>query len=130
MILSHSLSETKQWCNVAPMATRRSSVGVAVLKGYLYAVGGYDGIARQCLNSVERYGPRTDEWSAAEPMVLRRSGAAVVVMDDMLYALGGHDGPDIRKSVERYDLNTGMHPVHDRCIDKTGVSRPANSTSP
>lgn len=73
----------------------------------MYAVGGYDGIARQCLNSVECYDPRNDEWSAAEPMVLRRSGAAVVVMDDMLYALGGHDGPDIRKSVERYDPNTG-----------------------
>ena len=41
------------------MSSRRSSVGVAVLNGRLYAVGGYDGVARQCLNSVEKYDPGT-----------------------------------------------------------------------
>ena len=84
------------------MSTRRSSVGVAILNGYLYAVGGYDGVARQCLNSVERYDPVSDEWSIVEPMNQRRSGAAVAVLENFLYAIGGHDGPDIRKSVERY----------------------------
>ncbi len=34
-------------------------MGVAVLNGRLYAVGGYDGVARQCLNSVEKYDPGT-----------------------------------------------------------------------
>ena len=76
-------------------------MGVAVLNGSLFAVGGYDGVARQCLNSVERYEPATDEWVQVEPMGQRRSGAAVVVLENMLYAIGGHDGPDIRKSVER-----------------------------
>lgn len=83
------------------MSTRRSSVGVVVLDGYLYAVGGYDGVARQCLNSVERYDSQRDEWIQVEPMTQRRSGAAVAVLDNMLYAIGGHNGPDIRKSVER-----------------------------
>ncbi len=50
-------SESKKWLPVAPMSTRRSSVGVAVLNGRVYAVGGYDGVARQCLNSVEKYDP-------------------------------------------------------------------------
>ena len=86
------------------MSTRRSSVGLAVLNGYLYAVGGYDGVARQCLNSVERYDPEADAWSSVEPMTQRRSGAAVAVLENMLYAIGGHNGPDIRKSVERYVL--------------------------
>lgn len=41
---------------VAPMTTRRLGVAVAVLGGYLYAIGGSDG---QCpLNTVERYDPR------------------------------------------------------------------------
>lgn len=83
------------------MSTRRSSVGVAVLNSLLYAVGGYDGVARQCLNSVECYDPVSDLWSEVEPMTQRRSGAAVTVLDGMLYAIGGHNGPDIRKSVER-----------------------------
>ena len=85
---------------MAIMNTRRSSVGVAVLNKCLYAVGGYDGVARQCLNSVECYDPVLDEWTQVEPMTQRRSGAAVTVLDNLLYAIGGHNGPDIRKSVE------------------------------
>lgn len=45
------------WRPVAAMSTRRSSVGVAVLRGRLYAVGGYDGASRQCLHTVERCAP-------------------------------------------------------------------------
>lgn len=40
------------------MTTRRLGVAVAVLGGYLYAIGGSDG---QCpLNTVERYDSRYD----------------------------------------------------------------------
>lgn len=46
---------TNQWsCDVAPTSTCRTSVGVAVLDGFLYAVGGQDGI--NCLDVVERCG--------------------------------------------------------------------------
>lgn len=42
-----------KWNKVASMMTRRLGVAVAVLNGYLYAIGGSDG---QCpLNTVERY---------------------------------------------------------------------------
>ena len=48
--------EENKWTKVAPMMTRRLGVAVAVLNGYLYAIGGSDG---QCpLNTVERYDPR------------------------------------------------------------------------
>ena len=82
------------------MITRRSSVGMAVMNGKLYAVGGFDGVARQCLNSVEVYDPTSDSWEAVECMLQHRSGAAVAVFDNLLYAIGGHDGPDFHKSVE------------------------------
>ena len=46
--------QTNQWsAEVAPTSSCRTSVGVAVLDGYLYAVGGQDGVS--CLNHVERY---------------------------------------------------------------------------
>lgn len=46
--------QTDQWCDdVAPTSTCRTSVGVAVLDRYMYAVGGQDGVS--CLNIVERY---------------------------------------------------------------------------
>ena len=35
--------QTNRWSKVASMSTRRLGVGVAVLAGYLYAVGGSDG---------------------------------------------------------------------------------------
>lgn len=35
-----------EWRVIAPMSTRRSSVGVGVVNGLLFAVGGYDGASR------------------------------------------------------------------------------------
>jgi kelch-like protein 2/3 len=56
------------WTPVAPMSIRRSSVGVAVLNNLLFALGGYDGIARQCLNTVECYNPESNTWQLSVPM--------------------------------------------------------------
>ena len=55
------------------MSTRRSSVGVAVLNSCIYAVGGYDGQSRHCLQTVERYETRMDRWVLAPEMTTRRS---------------------------------------------------------
>lgn len=48
----------------APTTSCRTSVGVAVLDGFLYAVGGQDGV--QCLNHVERYDPKGELSSLHE----------------------------------------------------------------
>lgn len=93
------------------MRSRRSSVGVAALGGRLYAVGGYDGAARQCLQSVERYDPAADAWEPVADMSVRRSGAGVGVVGGALYAVGGHDGPAVRRSAERWRPQTGWQPV-------------------
>ncbi|XP_040576158.1 kelch-like protein 3 [Lepeophtheirus salmonis] len=100
--LSSSAPQPSVWRSIACMSTRRSSVGVGVLNGLIYAVGGYDGNSRQCLSSVEVYHPEKNYWSSVRDMSARRSGAGVGVLDDLLYAIGGHDGPFVRKSVERY----------------------------
>lgn len=52
------------------MLSRRSSAGVAVLEGMLYVAGGNDGTS--CLNSVERYNPKTNTWESVAPMNIRR----------------------------------------------------------
>ena len=85
------------------MSTRRSSVGVGVVGGIIYAVGGYDGNSRQCLASVEVYYPSEDTWKRVSDMNARRSGAGVGVVGGIIYAVGGHDGPLVRKSVECYN---------------------------
>lgn len=58
------------------MTTARSTVGVAILNGSLYAVGGRDGSS--CLNSVERYDPHTNKWSVTCPMLKRRGGKSLL----------------------------------------------------
>ena len=92
-----------EWRPLSNMSTRRSSVGVSVLCGVIYAVGGYDGNSRMCLSSVEVYHPVDDMWVRVADMSARRSGAGVGVLCGLLYSVGGHDGPLVRKSVERYD---------------------------
>ena len=44
---------TKEWRMATSMCKRRCGVGVAVLDGLLYAVGGHDGASY--LNSIERF---------------------------------------------------------------------------
>lgn len=60
------------------MLSRRSSAGVAVLDGMLYVAGGNDGTS--CLNSVERFNPKTNTWEGVAAMNIRRSGASFQTM--------------------------------------------------
>jgi len=55
------------------MRVRRSDVGVGVLDGVIYAVGGSDGI--RVHRSVEAYVPSTGNWTAIADMCLCRKNA-------------------------------------------------------
>lgn len=65
-----AFSQINTWTPIANMLSRRSSAGVAVLEGMLYVAGGNDGTS--CLNSVERYNPKTNTWESVAPMNIRR----------------------------------------------------------
>jgi len=71
-------------------------VGVSVLGGYLYALGGHDAPASQdCskqFDSVERYDSNTDQWTMIAPMLKCRDAVGVSWLGDRLYAIGGFDG--------------------------------------
>lgn len=82
------------------MTVRRSSVAVASLGGLVYAVGGYDGNVRECLESVEIYDPRANKWHFGPALMCKRSGAGVVAVGDRLVVVGGHDGPSVMDSAE------------------------------
>ena len=47
--------EQGRWVPVEHMLSRRSTLGVGVLNGQLYAVGGFDGT--NGLDTIERYSP-------------------------------------------------------------------------
>ena len=62
------------------MGTRRSCVGVGILDGLLYAIGGYDG--GSCVDTAERYDPLTNQWSSIAAMNIRRRYAKVAVVGE------------------------------------------------
>lgn len=109
------------------MKTSRSRVGVAVVNGLLYAIGGYDGQSR--LSTVEVYNPETDSWTRvssmnsqrrlAQPSLSSPAGVAqlnncgvflsamgTVVVDGHVYVCGGYDGKSSLNSVECYSPET------------------------
>lgn len=65
------------WNAAPPMSMLRSRLGVAVLRGKLYAFGGYNGNDR--LSSVEVYDPIKKEWSAICPMQCKRRYSISIV---------------------------------------------------
>ena len=77
------------------MSTARSRVGVAVVNGLLYAIGGYDGQLR--LSTVEVYNPETDTWTRVRSMNSKRRYSG-----SRLHVLGHSLGP--------HGLGRGRHP--------------------
>lgn len=89
-----------KWSKVAPMTTRRLGVAVAVLGGFLYAIGGSDG--QTPLNTVERFDPRSNKWTIVAPMSTRRKHLGCAVFNNFIYAVGGRDDCMELSSAERY----------------------------
>ncbi|KAL4708352.1 hypothetical protein ACJJTC_019588 [Scirpophaga incertulas] len=96
---------TEVWRPCSPMSTPRHRVGVAVMDGLLYAVGGSCG--SEYHKSVECYDPERDVWSGVAAMSTARLGVGVAVVNRLLYAVGGFDGAQRLASAERY------HPEDD-----------------
>uniref|UniRef100_A0A1X7V0R6 BACK domain-containing protein n=1 Tax=Amphimedon queenslandica TaxID=400682 RepID=A0A1X7V0R6_AMPQE len=84
---------TERWSYVKPMLSRWSTLGVAVLKEEMYAIGGFD---------------ETKQWIAVANMNTRRSSLGVTVINNLLDAVGGYDGitGQCLNSVEVYDRIT------------------------
>ncbi|XP_052253854.1 kelch-like protein 18 [Dreissena polymorpha] len=90
-----------RWRVAEAMSTLRSRVGVTVLNGHLYAIGGYDGQDR--LSTVEVFDQGTKRWNKVAPMNCKRSALGAVALNRKLYVLGGYDGVTSLNSVEVYD---------------------------
>lgn len=73
---------TDQWRPCSPMSVPRNRVGVAVMDGLLYAVGGSAGAEYH--NSVECYDPDQDTWTSVKSMHIKRLGVGVAVVNRYL----------------------------------------------
>lgn len=88
------------WRPCSPMSSPRNRVGVAVMDGLLYAVGGSEGLKYH--SSVECYDPDTDRWINVKEMHYKRLAVGVAVVNRLLYAIGGYDGIERHRSAECY----------------------------
>ena len=61
-------------------------LGLAMLDGCVYAVGGWEGTAR--LDSIERYHRHSNAWTFVAPMKMAVTSPAVVAHDGLLYVTG------------------------------------------
>jgi N-acetylneuraminic acid mutarotase len=102
------------WETMEPMPTERSSVGVAVVDGKIYAIGGYNGTA---LNTNEMYNPSTDTWTTKTPMPTARYDVGIAVVDGKIFVIGGNI---------LYDVWTTRNEVYDPVTDtwETKTSMP------
>ncbi|XP_057375527.1 kelch-like ECH-associated protein 1 [Daphnia carinata] len=89
---------TNTWQSRADLLQTRHRPGLAVLDGYLYALGGASG--KTNLDSVERYNPERIQCEWVAPMKNPRVGVAAAVVNRLLYAIGGFNGVDRLKTVE------------------------------
>ncbi|XP_071390257.1 kelch-like ECH-associated protein 1A [Centroberyx affinis] len=95
---------TNQWTQNASLNIPRNRVGVGVVDGSIYAVGGSQGSTHH--NTVERWDPESNRWSFVCPMSVARLGAGVAACGGALYVVGGFDGQNRWNTAEKYQPDT------------------------
>lgn len=93
------------WRELTSMPKCRRGVGVGLLNGSIYVVGGSD--SRDALKLVESYDPKTGVWTKLADLNQERSSVSAAIVNGDLYAIGGYDGfSSCLKSVEKYSIES------------------------
>jgi N-acetylneuraminic acid mutarotase len=107
MPVSASAEETENtWVSKAPMNQARAYLGVAVVNGKIYAIGGSE--KNREMGTNEEYDPATDTWTLKAPMPTPSSYFATAVYQGKIYCLGK-------------DLNKVYDPATDEWENKTSA---------
>jgi N-acetylneuraminic acid mutarotase len=92
------------WTTLTEMPTARSGLGVAVVDGKIYAIGGSDGNSQ--LGTNEMYDPATNTWVSKQPMPTARGRFGITVFENKIYVMGGADVNGFTDANEVYDPAT------------------------
>jgi N-acetylneuraminic acid mutarotase len=76
------------WVSKAPMQEARCDLGVAVVNGKIYAIGGAG--AKGFSSTNEEYDPATNIWTFRAPMPTPRSAFGIAVYKNKIYCFGGY----------------------------------------
>ena len=97
---------TDRWTSRAPMPVGLHHVGIGVVGGKLYVIGGYKQSGFSVWHpvaTVYAYDPATNAWGERAPMPTPRGALSVTEHDGKLYAIGGYDRKANSAAVEVYD---------------------------
>jgi N-acetylneuraminic acid mutarotase len=92
------------WSSLTPMPTARGGLGVAVVNGKIYAIGGLSG--EFPVRNNEQYDPFSNSWTVEMPIPTARSGFAIAVFNNKIYVIGGTVGNGFVGNNEVYDPAT------------------------
>jgi len=113
------------WVPKASMNVARGYLGVAVVNGKIYAIGGDQGslignamnaigMTQQTTNATEEYTPSLDKWILRSPMPTARARLGTAVYQNKIYCIGGYSAT-IVGGTNYFDL--GVNEVYDPATD-------------
>ena len=127
MVLSESnfpvikAEDQSSWNPLTPMPTARGGLGVAVVNGKIYAIGGLSGDVP--VRNNEQYDPVSNSWTVEMAMPTARSGFAIAVYNGKIYVIGGTVGNGFVGNNEVYD------PVTNTWETKASMPTPRSDLS-
>jgi hypothetical protein len=116
------------WVSLAPMHVARANLGVAVVNGKIYAIGGDEGseignvmtgeeISINVVNTTEEYNPTLDAWTLKVPMPTARALFGTAVYKNKVYCIGGYSGADVYVGPHDYDYRSNYRYMGDQsCV--------------
>lgn len=97
-------TRTQTWrAGAGVPGTARDHIGVAVVNGTLYAIGGLVAWPDQAVGSVYAYSPQADAWTARAPLPRPRGGMGVAALGGRIFAAGGLAGGNAVADFTVYD---------------------------
>jgi len=127
LLVSIAYAAEDSWVSKASMQQARGRLGVAVVNGKIYAIGGdkgyYFGTApnnyvymgrHQFVGTNEEYDPILDKWTFKTPMPTPRYHFATAVYQNKIYCIGGYAS----------DGETGVNEVYDPATDTWETKSP------
>ncbi len=112
------------WAKKASMNEPRGGLGVAVVNGKIYAIGGSNqsglypaNIQGGFVGTNEEYNPITETWTYKSPMPTPRSDYAIAVYNNKIYCIGGTVGTETVDVIFSRFVTSAVNEVYDPATD-------------
>ena len=120
-VKSASAVAEDSWVSLIPMPTARSMLGVAVVDGKIYAIGGISG-TQNILGTNEVYDPETNTWTSKTPMPTPRYSFGIAVFQNKIYCIGG--ATHVKSDGYVTNVNEVYDPSTDTWENRTSMPNP------